>query len=94
MKKILYKKNNYKDRLNYYNNIFSRNYISKRSLRKISINIKYPLFLYKVTLFRLSGLVVRAHKKNINSSITIISKLSKNLVKLNFPFNYGLIKFN
>ena len=94
MKKILFKRNNYKNILSYYNNNIARKYINKRSLKKISINIRYPLFLYKITLFKLSGLVTRAHKKNINSSITIVTKLSKNLVKLNFPFNYGLVKFN
>ena len=94
MKKILFKRSNYKNILSHYDNYIAKKYINKRSLKKISINIKYPLFLYKITLFKLSGLVIRAHKKNINSSITIVTRLSKNLVKLNFPFNYGLIKFN
>jgi hypothetical protein len=94
MKKILKKIKKYNNVLYIYNTLLRRDFIQNSSLKYLSIGIKYPIFLYKVILFNFTGIVSRLHKKCLNSSITISSRLSNSKINLNFPFNYKLIKFN
>lgn len=92
--KILNKIKNYKNYLYYYNNSLGRMFMQNFLLKYSSLGIEYPIFLYRVTLFKLNGIISKLHKKNINNSVTIKSLISNSKIKLNFPFNYGLIKFN
>jgi hypothetical protein len=94
MHKFLRKRKSYKNLIFFYNNLFTKRKVTYKILRKQTCDIKFPIFLSKVIPFKLRGIIVRRHKRTINSSITVGSYLSNTKLSITFPSAYALVKIN
>jgi hypothetical protein len=88
----LYK--SYKNFIFHYNNLFTKRKITYKIKQKDTCDIKFPIFLNKVSPFKLRGIIVSKHKKTINSSITVGAYVSNNKLDITFPITYNLVKIN
>jgi hypothetical protein len=95
MQKSFFKKyKSYKNLISYYNNLFTKRKIGYKIKQKDTCDIKFPIFLNKVSPFKLRGIVISKHKKTINSSITVGAYISNNKLMITFPMAYDLVKIN
>jgi hypothetical protein len=94
MKIFFRKRRNYINLTNFYNKLFQFRHLRYKILRNQTCDIKFPIFLNKVILFKLRGIIARKHKRSINSSITVTSYISKNKLYITFPLNYRIVKIN
>jgi hypothetical protein len=94
MRTLFFKYKSYKNLIQIYNNIFTKRKVTYKIIRKQTCDIKFPIFLNKVVPFKLRGIIVRKHKRTINSSITVGSYLSNTKLNITFPLAYTLVKIN
>jgi hypothetical protein len=94
MIKILKLRKNYKNYLSFYNLLFRIRKLSYKVIRNQTCDLKFPIFLNKLVLFRLRGVVARKHKCSINSTITVGSYLSNTKLYITFPLHYNAVKIN
>jgi hypothetical protein len=94
MIKVLKLRRNYKNYLSFYNILFRLRVLSYKIIRKQTCDIRFPIFLNKLILFRLRGIVARKHKCSINSTITVGSYVSNTKLYITFPLNYNAVKIN
>jgi len=94
MKKIFKNKKNYANILHIYEKMFNLRSLNKQITQKTTCDLRFPIFLKKLTYFTLRGLVVRKHKRAINSSISIKSYISRGQVTFTFPLSYTALKVN
>lgn len=80
--------------VSFYSELFRFRHLRYKILRNQTCDIKFPIFLNKIVLFKLRGRIARKHKKGINSSITVFSYISNVKLSMTFPMNYRVIKIN
>lgn len=94
MKSLFKYKKKYINLTMYYNKLFRQRLLSYKIIKKHTCDMKFPIFMNKVILFQLRGIVSKKHKRSINSSITIGSYLSNTKLFISFPLNYSMVKIN
>lgn len=94
MRNFLKTKRHYKNLIFYYNNLFIKRKINYKMIQKQTCDIKFPIFLNKVTPFKLRGVIIRRHKKNINSTVTVGSYVSNVKLIITYPLAYNIVKIN
>lgn len=94
MRTFLKLKRSYKNVIYYYNDLFTKRKLTYKILRKQTCDLKFPIFLSKLVPFKLRGIVVRRHKRTINSSVTVGAYVSNVKLNITFPTAYTIVKIN
>jgi hypothetical protein len=94
MRTFLKLRKSYKNLISIYNNSFTKRKLTYKILRKQTCDLKFPIFLSKLVPFKLRGVVVRRHKRTLNSSVTVGAYVSNVKLHITFPIAYTIVKIN
>jgi hypothetical protein len=94
MRTFLKLRKSYKNLIHIYNNSFTKRKLTYKILRKQTCDLKFPIFLSKLVPFKLRGVVVRRHKRTLNSSVTVGAYVSNVKLNITFPIAYTIVKIN
>jgi hypothetical protein len=94
MRTFLKLRRSYKNLVSIYNNSFTKRKLTYKILRKQTCDLKFPIFLSKLVPFKLRGVVVRRHKRTLNSSVTVGAYVSNVKLHITFPIAYTIVKIN